>query len=478
MSVLHELEPREVFRYFEAICDIPHGSKNTKILSDYCALFARIRGLRCEQDKADNVIIWKKGTPGYEDHPPILLQGHLDMVCEKEKDVQIDFKEDGLSLAIEDGYVRAQGTTLGGDNGIAVAMLLALLDSRSIPHPPLEVVFTSDEEIGMIGANALDVSPLKSKTMINLDSEDEGVLTVSCAGGVKASLLLPLKKEKKQGVSLTLELNGLSGGHSGVDILGDHVNAIHYTNTLLSALMPFAKDLRIVDWQGGGMDNAIPRAASLRVLAIGGIDEGYGDAIRAAMDALREHEPDAVLTVKKEEHANLWVFTPESNQKAIKLITDSPNGVQSMSEDIKGLVQTSLNLGILSTSRDEMRAVYAIRSSVDKERFALAKRLEELILSLGGKYKETGSYPAWEYRQDSPIRDLANATFRRLFGGDCRIEAIHAGLECGVFSGKIKGLDCISMGPDMHDVHTPRERLSITSVQRTWLHLTEILKAL
>lgn len=478
MSVLHELEPREVFRFFEAICDIPHGSRNTKALSDYCMVFARIRNLRCEQDKANNVIIWKGGTPGYEDHPPVILQGHLDMVCEKEKDVKIDFKEDGLTLTVEDGYVKANGTTLGADNGIAVAMALALLDSRSIPHPPLEVVLTTDEEIGMIGANALDVSPLKAKTMINLDSEDEGVLTVSCAGGVKASLLLPLKKEKKSGVSLTLELSGLSGGHSGVDILGDHVNAIHYSHTLYTALAPFATDLRIADWQGGGMDNAIPRQATLRVLAIGGMDAGYAEAIKGAMDALRQHEPDAVLTIKTEENATLWVLNADSNQKALRLISESPNGVQSMSEDIKGLVQTSLNLGILTISREEMKAVYAIRSSVDKERFALAKTLETLIKSLGGKYRETGSYPAWEYRHNSPIRELATTTFRRLFGGECRIEAIHAGLECGVFAGKIKDLDCLSMGPDLFDVHTPRERLSITSVQRTWLYLTEILKAL
>ncbi len=478
MSVLKELEPREVLRFFEAICDIPHGSKNTKILSDYCMVFARVRGLRCEQDKVGNVIIWKGATPGYEDHAPVILQGHLDMVCEKDPDCKIDFRQDGLSLYVEDGYIRAKGTTLGGDDGIAVAFCLALLDSRSIPHPPLEVVFTVDEEIGMIGAAHLNTSPLRGKTMINIDSEDEGVLTVSCAGGVKSTATIPLKREKLNGHALTLDLGGLKGGHSGVEIHEGRTNAILYSYRMLKNLLPFGEKVRIADWNGGGKDNAIPRGAVLRLLSSTPWKEGYEAVLAEAMEELRKTEPGATLTSKTESGAALWVFSEKDTARTLEFFEKTPNGIIKMSEHIGGLVETSLNLGILTSSRDSLSMVYAIRSSVDKDRLSLAASIKELVLSLGGRYQEMGAYPAWEYRENSPLRDLMQSTFRRLFGGECRVEAIHAGLECGLFAGKIPGLDCVSFGPDMLDIHTPREALSISSVQRTWLYLTEILKAL
>ena len=478
MSILSELEPREVLRFFEAICDLPHGSGNTKILSDYCAVFARVRGLRCQQDKAGNVIIWKNGTHGYEDHPPVIIQGHLDMVCEKEPDCKIDFRQDGLDLYVEDGYIRAKGTTLGGDDGIAVAYALALLDSRSIPHPPLEIVLTTDEEIGMLGAAALDTSPLKGKLLLNIDSEDEGVLTVSCAGGVKSTVTLPIKREKKRGVAYTVEVNGLRGGHSGVEINEGRENAILFSFELLRRLSEYADDLRIADWNGGGKDNAIPRNATFRVLTDAPLREGYEDAIRSAMDVLREKEGEASAAVKVEQNASLYVLTKPDQDKLLRFFAEAPNGVQAMSEDIRGLVQTSLNLGILTSSRENITLVYALRSSVNRERTDLADRIRRLAGSVGAKYSEHGAYPAWEYRKNSPLRETMQTVFRRLFGGECRILAIHAGLECGLFADKIRDLDCVSFGPDMRDIHTPREALSITSVQRTWLYLTEILKSL
>ncbi len=478
MSVLKELEPREVLRFFEAICDLPHGSKNTKIISDYCMVFAKVRGLRCEQDKANNVIIWKDGTPGYETHPPVILQGHLDMVCEKDPDTKIDFTKDGLSLYVEDGYIRAKGTTLGGDDGIAVAFCLALLDSHTIPHPPLEVVFTTDEEIGMLGAAALNTTPLKGKTMLNIDSEDEGILTVSCAGGVKSTVSLPIKREKKSGIGITLELSGLAGGHSGVEIHKGHTNAIRFGMDLYNTLQPFADALYIVDWNGGGKDNAIPRNNTLRLLTPTPLKEGYADALKALMGTLRERESGALLSVKQETGVSLWCLSQADTTRLVDFVSQTPDGVQKMSEHIEGLVETSLNLGILTSSRDSITCVWALRSSVDKDRLALASHIRELAGTYRGKYSEHGAYPAWEYRENSPIRNLMRDTFRRLFGGETRIEAIHAGLECGLFAGKIKDLDCISFGPDMLDIHTPREALSITSVQRTWLYLQEVLKAL
>lgn len=479
MGVLKDLEPALVLKYFEALCDLPHGSRNTKIISDYCAVFARVRGLECRQDKANNVIIRKPATPGYEDHPTVILQGHLDMVCEKDPGVEIDFQRDGLTLRVEDGYIKASGTTLGGDDGIAVAYCLAILDSHNLQHPPLEVVLTTDEEIGMLGAAALDTSDLRGRTMINIDSEDEGILTVSCAGGVKSTISLPLKRERMTGTALTVELTGFVGGHSGTEINGGHANAILAIYDLFRRLSGETAGLRIADYTGGGKDNAIPRTATLRALTAEAVDpDRIGALLTAFAEEIRATEPDAAITLRREENATLFVLTQETQERLSALLAACPNGVQKMSEDIPGLVQTSLNLGILSTNRENLRMVFALRSSVDRERLALAARLKDAAGTVGARYEENGAYPAWEYRRDSRLRDTMQQVYRRLYGGECRVEAIHAGLECGLFAGKLPGLDCVSFGPDMLDIHTPREALSVASVERTWQFLLETLKAL
>ncbi len=473
--VLKDLEPASVMKFFEAICGLPHGSKNTKIISDYCVVFARVRGLWCQQDKANNVIIRKEAAPGYEGHPTVIIQGHLDMVCEKEADHKIDFQRDGLSVYTEGDLIRARGTTLGADNGIAVAMALALLDNRNIPHPALEVVLTTDEEIGMLGAAALDMRQLKGKVMLNLDSDCEGTLTAGCAGGVKSTLTIPLRRENASGRLYTIEVSNLSGGHSGIEINKGHTNATLFAASLFEGLCE-GHDIRLVSLNGGGQDNAIPREATLKFVSEEPLDAGATAYIESSLATLRTTEPTADISIRDTE-ATGSCLTRECTARIREFFREVPNGVQKMSEDIPDLVETSLNLGILNFDRG-MRAIFALRSSVNKERDALAARLKALAMKFGGQYAEHGSYPAWEYRKESRLRETMQKVFLEQYGYECRVEVIHAGLECGLFSSKIRDLDCISFGPDMQDIHTPREALSISSTERTWKYLLEVLKAL
>lgn len=476
MNVLKEIEPREVMRYFEALCDLPHGSRNTKLISDYCAVFARVRGLNCRQDKSNNIIITKPASAGYENHPAVILQGHLDMVCEKADGCNIDFRRDGLTLKTDGDYIRADGTTLGADDGIAVAMLLALLDNKNIPHPPLEVVFTSDEEIGMLGAAALDTSCLRGKTMINIDSEEEGVLTVGCAGGAHSVVTLPLRRESVTGIPYTLQVTGLVGGHSGTEIRYNRTNAILFAARLFDKLSA-GHDLRLNGFSGGGKDNAIPRGATVKFVSAAPLDEEANAMIAAALTELKETNPEAALTLTAGEPTSLGALTRECCDRVRAFFAKVPNGVQRMSAEMPDLVQTSLNLGIVSLEKS-LSVTFSLRSSVNAERIELGKALKSIATELGGQYTEGGVYPAWEYRPQSRLRDVMQRVWREQNGGECRVEVIHAGLECGIFSDKIKGLDCVSFGPDIQDIHTPREALSISSVQRAWKYLLEVLKNL
>ena len=481
MAVLDGLKPQAVFQYFEELCAIPHGSGNTKPLSDYCVRFAQEHGLRCIQDESNNVIIFKGGTTGYENSAPVMLQGHLDMVCEKTADCSIDFEKDGLTLRLDGDTIFAEGTTLGGDDGIAVAYGLALLASEDIPHPPLEVVFTTDEEIGMFGAVELDCSPLKARTMINVDSEEEGILLVSCAGGCCVSCHLPVRRQKIGGVQVALKAGGLMGGHSGVEIDKGRANA----NQLLGrALNELGKELSyaLVDVSGGLKDNAIPREAIAHlVLEADAIDrvrafaEKYQEIFAAEF---RATEPTLSLTAETGETGELSAMSDDTKTAVIAALVNLPSGIQRMSADITGLVQTSLNMGILSTSEDEVTMSFAVRSSVGSEKEELCSRISNLMGILGGTVDRVGDYPAWEYRPDSKLRDLMVEVFTEQYGHEPEVQAIHAGLECGLFAGKIPGLDCVSIGPDMLDIHTTGERVSVASVQRTWEYILEVLKRL
>lgn len=492
MDVLSNLEPAEVFQYFEEICGIPHGSGNTGAISDYCVDFARQHGLRCQQDAANNVIIWKEGTAGYEQSAPVMLQGHLDMVCEKEADCDIDFEKDGLELQLNDGVISAKGTTLGGDDGIAVAYALAILASDTIAHPPLEVVFTVDEEIGMLGAAALDASSLRSRRMLNLDSEEEGYLLVSCAGGIATRAHLPISRETVSGHRITIKVDGLQGGHSGVEIDKGRANACQLLGRTLYQMQDDFT-FQICSVQGGRKDNAIPReaAAELVLTGIRGTESGdAGAALSFLLEKIKEWteiyreeyqitDPGVCLTLENiGEGPQIDAVGPEETAKIITMLQCLPGGIQKMSFAIEGLVQTSLNLGILKTTDREVIASFSIRSSVETEKKDLVARIRCLMESLGGSVNSKGEYPAWEYRQDSPLREKMIEVFREQYGREPVVQALHAGVECGLFAGKLPGLDCVSYGPDMKDIHTPKESMDVESVRRTWEYTLEILKRL
>ena len=476
MAVLDQLEPKNVFRFFEQMCAIPHGSYNTKAVSDWCVAFAKERGLEHYQDEMNNVILIKEASVGYEEAQPVILQGHLDMVCEKAPGCEKDMAREGLDLAVEGDYIYAEGTTLGGDDGIAVAMALAALDDESLPHPRLEVILTTEEEVGMDGAMALDVSPIRGRKLLNLDSEAEGVFTVSCAGGSMAACGLPVARAPFGGDLLRVRVAGLTGGHSGAEIHKGRANANMLLGRLLRT-MAAETELRLVSADGGLKDNAIPVAAEAVVAAEDGRKAKAAAERMAACFQTEYRRSDPMLTVTAEEAAAAWQpMDASSTERAVCLLACAPNGVQTMSQDIHGLVQTSLNLGILKTGENAVTASFCIRSSVDSEKEMLKDRLACLLAQLGGGVSFSGEYPGWAYRPDSPLRELMTEVYREQYGREPKVEAIHAGLECGLLAGKLPGLDCVSIGPDLLEIHTPREKMSISSVQRVWAFVREVLK--
>lgn len=476
MPVLDHLEPRSVFRFFEELCAIPHGSRNTRAVSDWCVEFAKARGLEHYQDEANNVIIIREAAPGYENADPIILQGHLDMVCEQEPGCGKDMAREGLDLAVDGDLVYAKGTTLGGDDGIAVAMALAVLDDPSIPRPRLEVVLTTEEEIGMLGAAALDVSPLRGRQLLNLDSEEEGVFTVSCAGGSLTRCTLPVVRETFAGTALVVRVSGLVGGHSGAEIHQGRANADILLGRILRA-MAAETELRLVSAAGGLKDNAIPVAAEA-VVATTNADraKAAAESLAAALKAEYQATDPGLSVEVLPAGAEKAPMDADSTRRMLCLLACAPNGVQEMSRDIPGLVQTSLNLGILETAERALSAAFCVRSSVASQKEMLHDRLRCLTEQLGGTVDITGDYPAWEYRRDSALRERMVEVFREQYGRDPRIEAIHAGVECGLLCGKLPGLDCVSIGPDLTEIHTPRERMSIASVQRVWAFVLEVLR--
>lgn len=472
------LEPAAVFGYFEEICAIPHGSRNTRMISDYLVNFAKEQGLRYIQDEADNVIIFGDATPGYEDHPAVILQGHMDMVCEKDASCPIDMATEGLDVTHDGKVVFAKGTTLGADNGIAVAMGLAILADKTIAHPPIELLVTSDEEIGLLGAAAVDLSELKGRTLINLDSEGEGVFTVSCAGGCTATISMPVERRAVYGPCIRLTVDGLQGGHSGADIHLNRGNANKIMGEFMSRIQKIMP-LCLTSLAGGAKDNAIPRSCQATLVAMG-IHLERINAIAEELQAevrAQYNEPEATVQAFDVDALGGNSLSAESTAKVISLLCAAPNSVQTWSKDIEGLVQTSLNMGVVKLG-DRLNVTLSVRSSMNSEKLELLEQLKQLAGMFDADYEEAGAYPAWEYKKESHLRDVMVATYRELFDKEPKVEAIHAGLECGLFTEKIPGLDCVSIGPQMHDIHTSRERLEIGSTQRTWEFLLAILKNL
>lgn len=479
MMLSEELYPQRVFYYFEQIAAIPHGSRNTKAISDFLVNFAKEHNLVWYQDENNNVVIVKEASAGYEAAEPIIIQGHMDMVCEKEKGVDIDFEKDGLKLYIDGDFLKAEGTTLGGDDGIAVAYALALLDSQEIAHPKLEVVITVDEEIGMLGADAIDLSMLTGHTMLNIDSDVEGSFLTGCAGGMAVNVTLPIKRVMQSGEKVALTITGLEGGHSGSEIDKEHGNANILMGRLLRALFeetPFG----IISLAGGLKDNAIPRECVTELL----VPQENVNLVKEIADKLDIELKKEFMTAdpsvciefedlgKKEES----ILDFGSVSRVIFYLRSVPNGVQHMSQVMHGMVETSLNLGIMELKEDALYTVTSIRSSVGTRKADLLDRVTAIVELLGGEAEVEGDYPAWEYKQDSSLRPQIAKVYKQLYGKDPVFETIHAGLECGLLSEKIKNLDCVSFGPDNFDIHTPKERLSISSTGRVWDFIVEFLR--
>lgn len=478
MKVLQGLEPASVFGFFEEICNIPHISYHEQEISDYCVAFAKERGLYYEQDKMGNVIIIGEATPGYEDVEPIMIQGHLDMVGDKVPGCPIDMEKEPIKVMIDGDYLTADGTTLGGDDGIAVAYGLALLDAKDIPHPRLEVVLTVSEEVGLEGATGIDLSCCKAKRLLNIDSEEEGVFTAGCAGGMRVDCCIPVETEVKSGVVCEIKTQGFLGGHSGIEINKGRANG----NTTMGRFFLFLKEkaaFDLVSIVGGVRDNVIPKNVVAKFLAA----EADVEAVKAAVAQFNKQlnteygvaDPAIELVLEIKEAAECKVLSEVSREKAITALNLMPNGVQAMSMDLPGLVETSLNLGVIKIDETEINLCFSVRSSLESAKEFIGAKLKQFTEAFGGTAGYHGQYPGWPYARESKLRDLCVKVYKEQYGKEPEIEIIHAGLECGILSSKVEGLDCISLGPNMYDVHTPDERISISSIERVWEFLKAVL---
>lgn len=481
MGVLSGLEPERVFYYFEEICKIPHGSYHEKEISDYLVNFARKHGFEVYQDRLYNVVMLIEASEGYEKEAPLILQGHMDMVCEKTADSDIDMEREGLKLVTDGEYVYAKDTTLGGDDGIAIAYMLAIAENREIAHPPLELIITVSEEVGMEGANGIDLSMLKGHRMLNLDSEEEGIFLSSCAGGLSTHSNLPVERiQSGNNAWYEVAVNGLLGGHSGCEIDKGRANANKILGRVLYELKKQTM-FSLYSMEGGKKDNAIPLHAKACIGIELGEYEKVSDVITGLNSVLKAEyaKSDAGIEItlqRVEEKDDKMVLDEKSLLNVITLLMILPDGVQGMSMSVKGLVETSLNLGIMKLDKERLFLQHAIRSSVTTKKRFVADQVECLVTKLGGTVLKKGEYPAWEYKEESVVRPRVIALYEKMYGRTPVVEGIHAGLECGLLAGKIPELDCVAMGPDIFDIHTTSERLNIESAKRVYEFLIEYLK--
>ena len=483
MNILQNLQPQNVFRYFEEISQIPRGSGNEKEVSDYLVSVGKKLGLEVIQDEALNVIIKKPGTKGYENSPTVVIQGHMDMVCEKNKGTEHDFEKDPLKLRVEGDMIYATDTTLGADNGIAVAYGLALLEADDIPHPPLEVLITTDEETGMSGAMAVSPEHVTGKILINIDNEEEGDLLVSCAGGIRSKFNLQAEVEPLNELSKVIEVSirGLKGGHSGMEIIKERGNSNKLLGRVLKGLSKEV-DFRIISLNGGSKDNAIPREADA-IIAINPSDLAKVQEVAKSWKAtfyneLRVQDPGVNVIVTEDVEQVKEGFDKVSTEKAINLLVLIPNGIKSKSFSIENLVQSSCNLGVVTTTNNNVQYDSAVRSSVYSLKLDIIEESRTIAEVIGCDFKTVADYPEWEYNPESRVREVFKDVYKRMYGKDANIVAIHAGVECGILNERLGNLDMISFGPNMFDVHTPQEHLSIQSTSNMWDYLKEILKEL
>ena len=479
MLKLKNIQPERVFYYFEQICDIPHGSGNMGGVSRYCRNFAINHGFDYYKDEANNVIIYKPASAGYENAEPVILQGHLDMVCQKDDGVEIDFLEDGIEPYVDGDFVKARGTTLGADNGIAVAMMLAILEDDSLKHPPIEAVFTTEEEVGMIGARQLDMTRLKGRRMVNIDAEEADIVTVSCAGGSDFTVEIPLERVEKQGTMVQLSLKGLKGGHSGIEINGNRINADILAGRILNHLArDNAFDIASID--GGDKGNAIPNSCKIVLCAdcTDALVKAANEYIEIVKNEISDKEPDFEAQLEIIGEGTCSVFSEKAKSQTITTLACVPDGVMAMSAGVSGLVETSLNLGILKTEADELKLHITLRSNKWTALLALEEKLTAFFASQSLESNVFAKYPPWEYKADSALRSLYVDIYKSTIGEEPGIAAIHAGLECGVFAAAIKGFDCIAIGPYLYDVHTTKERVCISDTEKVYKMILKLLENL
>lgn len=475
-------KPEKLFHFFEEISAIPRGSGNEKGISDYLVRFAKDRGLWVHQDEAYNVIIKKGGSKGAEDKAPVMLQGHLDMVCDKRAGVEHDFEKDGISLVVKDGILSADGTTLGSDNGVAVALMMMVLDDEEIQHPPVECVFTTEEEVGLNGAQALDKSLITARTMINMDSEEEGVATISCAGGLRIQFTRPVKREAVEGSIVSIKIEGLLGGHSGMDISKERQNANLLMGCMVDHLMKDT-DGRLVSFAGGTKDNAITRECGAALIYADKGEAEKAEKLACALaqdmaDEVTPYEPDFSCEITVEDGRSASALSREDAKAFVSAIRLAPNGVFSRNPHMDGFVVTSSNMGVTRTEEDKVVFVVSPRSSVASLQEDTKARFQTLADTFGFEAEYSGEYPGWSYAEQSRIREVFIESYRGLFGKELKLEAIHAGLECGLFTEAIPGLDAIAVGPTLYDVHTPDEHVPLDSFERFYELLQDVLKKL
>lgn len=475
-------KPEKLFHFFEEISAIPRGSGNEKGISDYLVKFAKDRNLWVHQDEAYNVIIKKEGSEGAKDKEPVMLQGHIDMVCDKLAGVEHDFEKDGIDLVVKDGVLSANGTTLGADNGVAVALMMMVLDDDDIKHPPVECVFTTEEEVGLNGAQALDKSLIAARTMINMDSEDEGVATISCAGGLRIQFTRPVKREAAEGSLLSIKIEGLLGGHSGMDISKERQNANLLMARMADHLMRNT-DGRLVTFAGGTKDNAITRECEASFIYANKEEAEKAEKLSCALaevmaDEITPDEPDFACEISLEEGRIASAIPAEDAKAFIGAIRLAPNGVFSRNMKMDGFVVTSSNIGVVKADEDSLMIVVSPRSSVASLQENTKDRFQTLADTFGFAAEYSGEYPGWSFVEKSRIREVFIESYRELFGKELKVEAIHAGLECGLFSEALPGLDAIAVGPTLYDVHTPDEHVPLDSFERFYELLKDVLARL
>ena len=479
---LDSLEPADVFCYFRQISAIPHGSFHTEAISDYLENFAKERGLDYIRDELGNLIITKPAAAGCEDAEPIALQGHVDMVCEKEEYVDLDMDTEPITLETDGEWLTAVGTTLGGDDGIAVAIMLALLDDQTLKAPMLECIFTVNEEVGLLGASGIDLSTLRSRKLINMDSEEEGVITASCGGGAEMVCRMSGKRKEKTGMVVRLGVGGLNGGHSGEKIGEGRGNAVLILARLLYRLSKEGKYF-LYNLEGGKRDNAIPRNASAEILFKGKTKrKDILNAVKAFTTELKSEfrmtDPGIEITVDitekgKDEVRN--VFTRDDTMRFVRFLMIIPNGVIEFMPGFREIPRTSLSLGICDTTEDGLCTHSLVRSNVNSRKQMVMNRIICLAEAFEAAVEINGAYPAWELVVDSDFRWMAKETYERVTGKKAVVTMIHAGLECGILSSKVPGLECISIGPDMEDIHTTAERLNVASTGRIYQYVRALL---